>query len=81
MGMPMSYWITRMNWIIVSRYWLMLYDLGQVAPLSYVYNANGLPNFTSPIISNAESNIFVNATLYKPFSTYLHDVLLPSNRD
>jgi len=65
------------NWIFVSKYWLTLYDSGQVSSVTYQITDNGLLNFSSPFISDATYNIFVNDTLYQNYSSYLAERIFP----
>jgi hypothetical protein len=65
-----------LNWIVVSYYWLFLYDFGQLAPLQY--NVTGwIPNFTQPYIFSSTNNIFVNETLFDIYSSYMRNTLFP----
>jgi hypothetical protein len=68
------------NWVFVSQYWLTLYDLGQTAPVAYSNDRVGGPfNFSKPAtIHNSSQNIFVNATLFQKYSTFLRDVIIPN---
>ena len=70
---PIQHWMGFLNWIFVSQYWLTLYDVGQIAPLSYNTTVNGQPNFSEPIIGSSEYNIFVK---YQTYSSYLSSSIL-----
>lgn len=76
-GIPTDYW-RLINWIIVSDYWLTLYDLGQTsAILSYAAAPPLRFNLSAPIIQNETYNIFVNDTLFKSYSSFLLTEILP----
>jgi hypothetical protein len=66
-----------MNWLMVSYYWIWLYDFGEVAPTYYNYTTQGLPNFTAPLPSKSTNNIFVNETLFEIYSSYLRQTIFP----
>ena len=59
-----DFW-TLINWIYVSYYWTVLFDLGQVAPT--INNAPFLPT----------NNIFVNQSLFDIYSAYLRGTVYP----
>jgi hypothetical protein len=73
------------NWIFVSFYWLILHDLGQIAPTTYAYeNYNiigdpiGVPNASIPATYHpTANNIFINDTLYQRYASYMRDELVP----
>jgi hypothetical protein len=65
------------NWIVVSYYWLFLYDFGQLAPLQYNLTVGIIPNFTQPYVFPSTNNIFVNETLFDIYSSYLRHTLFP----
>jgi len=65
------------NWILVSYYWVFLYDFGLIAPTYYNYTSAALPNFTDPIYYSPRNNIFVNDTLFNIYSSYLFDTIVP----
>ena len=65
------------NWVVVSYYWIFLYDFGQVAPTYYNYTPQALPNFTSPVYYSSTNNIFVNDTLFSIYSFYLRNTVVP----
>lgn len=69
-----------LNWIIVSYYWIFLYDFGQTEPTYYQYTVLGLPNFTEPVRYSSTNNIFVNNTLFITYSSYLRNVIFPMMR-
>ena len=66
-----------MNWIVVSYFWLFLYDFGQTN-LTY-YNHFGDESlsqaFSAPVFYSSTNNIFVNSTLFSIYSSYLTDIL------
>ena len=65
-----------MNWIVVSYYWLFLYDFGQTSPTYYDFSDyEGIPNFSVPVFYSSTNNIFVNSTLFSIYSSYLTDLL------
>ena len=59
------------NWIFVSLYWTILYDVGQISPLTPADNPDFLPS---------TNNIFINASLFKTYSSFLNDTILPKLR-
>ena len=59
-----DFW-TLINWIYVSYYWTVLFDLGQVVP-----TINNTP-FPST------NNIFINQTLFDIYSSYLRGTIYP----
>jgi hypothetical protein len=63
-----------MNWVVVSYYWLFLYDFGQTSP-TYYDSADGDTKLTSPIFYSSANNIFVNSTLFSIYSSFLIDIL------
>jgi hypothetical protein len=68
-----------LNWVIVSYYWISLFDFGQTAPTYYrsSYVLDDFPNFTEPISYTSVNNIFVNDTLFGIYSSTLRDEILP----
>ena len=66
------------NWEFVALYWTFLADLGQTVPTVYAINPqSGNLNFSSPTTFPATNNIFINATLYQIYSSYLFNTILP----
>jgi len=65
------------NWIVVSYYWIFLFDLGQTAPTYYNWTPAALPNFTAPVRFTSQNNIFVNDTLFQIYSSYLLETIAP----
>lgn len=65
------------NWIFVSKYWLTLYDTGQLFSVTYQITDNGLLNFSNPFISDDTYNIFVNDTLFQNYSSHLAERIFP----
>src|SRR5262249_1601771 len=66
-----------MNWVCVSQYWLTLYDLGQVRPVLFANPLEGESQFSQPVIFPSTNNIFLNASLFEIYSSWLPDVVLP----
>lgn len=68
-----------LNWVIVSYYWISLFDFGQTAPTYYrsSYVLGDFPNFTEPISYTSMNNIFVNDTLFDIYSSTLREEILP----
>jgi hypothetical protein len=66
------------NWIFVSKYWLTLYDAGQLSSVTYQITHNALLNFSNPFISDATYNIFVNHTLFQKYSSHLAERIFPN---
>jgi hypothetical protein len=64
------------NWITISYYWILLYDLGQTAPTYYGYTQSGV-DFSSPIFYPSTNNIFVNDSLFNIYSSYLTNTIIP----
>lgn len=59
------------NWIIVTYYWTILADLGQVVPTTYPIDQNDMFVFSSPSSYLPTNNIFINETLYQIYSSLL----------
>jgi len=66
-----------MNWLVISYYWTVLLNLGQLGPTTYANGSVFYPEFTQPISYPFANNIFVNETLFRIYTTYLSDVILP----
>jgi hypothetical protein len=73
-----------LNWVFVSYHWIILHNVGQIAPTSYKGAASGTgfvgigtPNFTAPIQYPPSNNIFYNETLFTIYSDYFTDILVP----
>jgi hypothetical protein len=54
------------NWIFVSLYWTVLYDVGAVSPTIYPDSSSWWVASTLP----STNNIFVNSTLFNIYSTF-----------
>lgn len=72
-----------MNWIVVSWYWILLLELGQTQPTMYPPVTN-VPfpelytgDFSRTIFFEPTNNIFMNASLFDIYSTYLSNTILP----
>lgn len=63
-----------MNWVVVSYFWLFLYDFGQTSP-TYYNSTDGVPNLSAPVFYSSANNIFVNSTLFSIYSSYLSDLV------
>jgi len=64
----------------VTCYWIILADLGQVAPTTYTPSANPVfvrDNFTTALRHTAEYNIFVNSTLFELYTSYFMTQIMP----
>ena len=70
-----------LNFLVVSNYWLYLWDFGQIAPTTYNTTPQGLLNFSQQNIYAPTNNIFVNDTLFQIYSDYLHNSLIPLLRN
>lgn len=72
-----------LNWVVVSHYWITLYDLGQTSPTRY----NETADLSRPQFSNGytayrpTNNIFVNDTLFQIFSSYARETVFPILQD
>jgi len=68
-----------LNWVLVSYYWISLFDFGQTAPTYYKssFVLDAFPNFTEPVSYPSTNNIFVNDTLFQIYSATLNDEILP----
>jgi hypothetical protein len=66
------------NFQVISLYWLLLYDFGQIAPTLYSnYTVTGFPVFTNPLAYSSKNNIFMNDTLFEIYSSYLRNTIVP----
>jgi hypothetical protein len=65
------------NWVCVTDYWLVLYNLGQIAPTLYNSLPEGIVDFSSPVAFPSTNNIFINESLFQIFSKTLNDTILP----
>lgn len=65
------------NWCLISYYWLILADFGQVAPSTYNQTAKKDGPFFPQMMFPDTNDIFVNETLFKIYYSYLRQVLLP----
>lgn len=67
-----------LNWLFVSWYWTLLYDLGQTSVTTYVPLRTWIiADFTQPLLHPPTNNIFVNDTLFQTYSNYLREILFP----
>jgi hypothetical protein len=73
---PENFW-RFVNWFFVSEYWLTLYDCGQIAPTSYIYDSQKQVNLSLPKPFNDTYNIFVNNTLFQIYQSYLRETVVP----
>lgn len=69
------------NWLIVSFYWTVLADVGQINPTTYAPNSNLVSdlsvNLTAATLQPFSNNIFINNTLFQIYSEYLINTVLP----
>lgn len=69
------------NWLFVSIYWILLADLGQIAPTTYPYSQlpqwQGYPSYATPTRYPQTNNIFYNETLFKIYRDYLSSTIVP----
>lgn len=66
------------NWMYVSYYWIFLSDFGQIAPTYYDSTPSGTgPDFSSPIFYSSTNNIFINQSLFRIYSSYLNNTIMP----
>ena len=81
-GITLDYW-EFMNWVVVSEYWILLHELGQTQPTMYPPMRDApLPepytaDFSRAIFFEPTNNIFMNASLFDIYSTYLSNTILP----
>ena len=84
-GVKVDFW-SLLNFITVGYHWILLANLGQIAPTTYTalpaYPA--MPewewyrvNFSQPISHPPTYNIFINTTLFDVYSTFLRETVLP----
>jgi hypothetical protein len=66
-----------LNWLLVSLFWIMLYDLGQTAPTYYEFPRSGIVDLSSPVFYSSSNNVFVNDSLFKIYSSYLNNTIIP----
>jgi hypothetical protein len=66
-----------MNWMFVSQYWLLLLDFGQLAPSTFQYDSLGNLISYAPVQHSSQNNIFLNATLFNQYNSYLRNTILP----
>lgn len=67
-----------MNWLIVSTYWILLADAGQINPTTYMQEEVYLAvDFNTPRNHPATNNIFVNDTLFALYSEIMVSDILP----
>jgi len=60
-----------LNWVVVSDFWIRLYDAGQIAPTLYQPTPRRTFNFTNPMALGSTNNIFVNNTLFQSYTNFL----------
>ena len=70
------------NWLMVSMYWTLLADLGQIYPTTYPPgNSVAILDVTVDVSTatrqSSANNIFVNNTLFTIYSQYLRETVLP----
>lgn len=65
-----------LGWTIVSYYWLLLADFGQIVPSTYNHSIEGVPIFPQRLYPPT-NNIFVNETLFEAHETYLRKTIIP----
>ena len=63
-----TFW-TKVNWIYVSLFWTILYDLGQIAPT--------FSNQSVSTLLPSTNNIFIDASLFDTYSQVLQNSILP----
>ena len=61
------------NWIFVSIYWTMLYDLGQISPTIYMPTDPPVPN--DFIMFPPTNNIFRNPALFNTYYSYFNNTI------
>jgi hypothetical protein len=62
--------------VVVSYFWLFLYDFGQTNLTCYNLGDDGLSQaLSAPVFYSSANNIFVNSTLFSIYSSYLTDIL------
>jgi hypothetical protein len=62
------------NFLVVGGYWLLLADLGEIAPTAYNIT---IPDSPRTIIYPSTNNIFINETLFQIYSEYILNTLIP----
>ena len=77
-GLDLDLWKI-INWFVVSSYWTILADLGQISPTytplsSRLYNRDDL---STAIRHPSTNNIFANETLFNIYSDHLLSTVLP----
>jgi hypothetical protein len=78
-GLDLDIWKI-INWFVVSSYWTILADLGQISPTTYTPLSSPLYNrddLSTAIRHPSTNNIFVNETLFNIYSDYLINSILP----
>ena len=65
--------LTAFGWILVTYYWGLLADLGQLAPVAY--NVTTYP--ATPVPFPSTNNIFLNDTLFQSYFAYFNSTLNP----
>jgi hypothetical protein len=61
------------NWIMVTYYWVLLADLGQIAPTAYDLTTST----PQPVLFPSTNNPFVNETLFQVYFDYFNSTLRP----
>jgi hypothetical protein len=65
---------TLLSWTFLSYYWILLADLGQIAPTAYDIT---VPNNPHPVPFSSNHNIFVNTTLFETYFQYFNRTIIP----
>jgi hypothetical protein len=63
-----------LNFVFVSYYWLLLRDLGEIAPTAYNFSISDSPQTT---IFPSTNNVFINETLFHIYSEYILNTIIP----
>ena len=66
-----------LGWSIVSYYWLLLADFGQISRSTYNHSIEGVPIFPQRVYPPT-NNIFMNETLFEAHDTYLRNTIIPA---
>jgi len=61
------------NWIMVTYYWVLLADLGQIAPTAYDLTTST----PQPVLFPSTNNPFVNETLFQVYFDYFNSTIRP----
>ena len=65
---------TLLSWTFLGYYWILLADLGKIAPTAYDIT---VPNNPQPIPFSSNHNIFVNTTLFEIYFQYFNRTIIP----